>query len=661
MKGLWLALVPSVLAAQAARNDSASAPIHDVRYDVTFTRANAPYRVVDVAMTFTTAGNVERRALATRVDARRVRDQQLCALGRRRSMLSGDGKPLAWDKLDFDTWRIRPAGAKSVSRVVSTIAPTRSTTRCRGRGPTSCCSTGRTSSCIPKDSRFDFPATVTIHTERDWRIATGMTPREPTPRARIRRATTTISWTCRSSSAGSTWTARGRRPAGCDSRAIPPERSPARPRTSAWDQLKRVIPPETAVFGETPWRRYTVMQIADSTYGGASGLEHQNSHVDILAPAYVGSEFQPSLYAHEIFHAWNVKRLRPADMWPYRYVRPQPTPWLWVSEGITDYYADLAERARRRRRRERVLRADRRKDGRGRRRARPSSLEDASLNAWIHPVDGTEYIYYPEGFARGPSARHHDPRRERQRAFARRRDARPLPDRTTSRAAASRRLTGGPRSARAAGGKSFAAFSAKYIDGRAPFPIDSVLPLAGLRTHAAMVPRLGVMTQLDSNGVMVAQVQEGSAASAAGVRAGRLLVDGRRRRRAGRAVRGPPASQIRRVGRGLPAPDQGAARIGDAHASGKAALRTWRSDGGSRSQRQRKGGANSERDPEGDHRLNVGCRALVALSHGGNSAADAAHGPDVCDTDRISFHTVLSASSSSIGSDSPATRVVSSE
>src|SRR5204862_5240205 len=74
-----------------------------------------------------------------------------------------------------------------------------------------------------------------------------------------------------------------------------------------------------------------------------SGLEHQSSHVDVVSPMALGSQFQPSLYAHEIFHSWNVKRLRPADMWPYVYDRPQPTPWLWVSEGITDYYADLAE------------------------------------------------------------------------------------------------------------------------------------------------------------------------------------------------------------------------------------------------------------------------------------------------------------------------------
>ena len=53
-------------------------------------------------------------------------------------------------------------------------------------------------------------------------------------------------------------------------------------------QLSKVIPPEVAVFGEVPWSNYTVMQIVDSAYGGASGLEHQSSHVDVLAPNFVG-------------------------------------------------------------------------------------------------------------------------------------------------------------------------------------------------------------------------------------------------------------------------------------------------------------------------------------------------------------------------------------
>ena len=90
-------------------------------------------------------------------------------------------------------------------------------------------------------------------------------------------------------------------------------------------------------------------------------------------------------------------------MWPYDYARAQPTPWLWVSEGITDYYADLAEV------RGGVI------DAHGffaltagkindvAERARRSSLEDASLNTWIHPVDGTDYIYYPTR-ARSPAS-----------------------------------------------------------------------------------------------------------------------------------------------------------------------------------------------------------------------------------------------------------------
>jgi len=219
-----------------------------------------------------------------------------------------------------------------------------------------------------------------------------------------------------------------------------------------------------------------------------------------------------------------VKRLRPAEMWPYDYSRPQPTPWLWVSEGITDYYADLAE-----------LRGglvdekgfysltagklnEVAEVGWG-----AVSLEDASLNAWIHPVDGTEFIYYPKGslagllldiMIRDGSDNAHsldDVMRGLYQSDYKHSRGFTASDWWSAVSAA-------------AGGKSFAAFSAKYIDGRAPFPIDSIFPLAGLRAKAAMVPRLGVMTSLDSNGVVVSQVQEGSAAAAAGVRAGDYLL-----------------------------------------------------------------------------------------------------------------------------------------
>jgi predicted metalloprotease with PDZ domain len=46
--------------------------------------------------------------------------------------------------------------------------------------------------------------------------------------------------------------------------------------------------------------------------------------------------------AHEYFHLWNVKRIRPVQLWPYDYSREIETPLLWVSEGFTSYYGNLS-------------------------------------------------------------------------------------------------------------------------------------------------------------------------------------------------------------------------------------------------------------------------------------------------------------------------------
>ncbi|MGH9885448.1 MAG: PDZ domain-containing protein, partial [bacterium] len=321
--------------------------------------------------------------------------------------------------------------------------------------------------------------------------------------------------------------------------------------------MKKVIPPEIGVFGEAPWANYSVLQIVDSTFGGASGLEHQSSHVDVLAPPYVGSDFQPSLYAHEIFHSWNVKRLRPAEMWPYNYAHSQPTPWLWVSEGITDYYADLAEV------RGGVV------DAKGFYSltagkinevvaAGAVALEDASLNTWIHPVDGSGYIYYPKGSLAGfildVMIRDASDNKHSLDDVMR-----GLYQKTYKKGRGFTATDWWGAVSEAANGKSFTAFNAKYIDGREPFPWDSILPMAGLRAKQERVPRLGVLTQQDANGILVANVAEGSSADAAGVRVGDYLVavgdvavedqqfGARLRSRYGASVEGSPLSiKVRR-------------------------------------------------------------------------------------------------------------------
>lgn len=76
------------------------------------------------------------------------------------------------------------------------------------------------------------------------------------------------------------------------------------------------------------------------------GVEHTASTVFTLGPSY---EFmEPSLYneflgifSHELFHVWNVKTIRPADMFPYDYSRENYSELGYVYEGVTTYYGDL--------------------------------------------------------------------------------------------------------------------------------------------------------------------------------------------------------------------------------------------------------------------------------------------------------------------------------
>jgi S1-C subfamily serine protease len=113
----------------------------------------------------------------------------------------------------------------------------------------------------------------------------------------------------------------------------------------------------------------------------------------------------------------------------------------------------------------------------------------------------------------------------------------------------------------AAGGKSFADFAARYVEGRESYPWESVLTLAGMRATRPNAPRLGVYTLGDSAGILVTRVEEGSSAAAAGVREGDYLLavgdipvsdeqfGERFRAKFGAAAEGSPiAVQVRRAG-----------------------------------------------------------------------------------------------------------------
>jgi len=127
--------------------------------------------------------------------------------------------------------------------------------------------------------------------------------------------------------------------------------------------VQKIVETEVAIMGgEIPYRDYTFLLHLRQTAGG--GLEHLNScalgyprfgfKISTVDRSTSASPFDDtperdyrgflSLVSHEFFHLWNVKRIRPDALGPFDYTQENYTKMLWVAEGITDYYADLALR-----------------------------------------------------------------------------------------------------------------------------------------------------------------------------------------------------------------------------------------------------------------------------------------------------------------------------
>jgi predicted metalloprotease with PDZ domain len=98
------------------------------------------------------------------------------------------------------------------------------------------------------------------------------------------------------------------------------------------------------IVGKHPCKEY--LFIIHHVEEGGGGLEHANSNVvQMQRFAYTNKDRYLnflSLCAHEYFHLWNVKRIRPEALGPFDYSKENYTNLLWVAEGITSYYDELA-------------------------------------------------------------------------------------------------------------------------------------------------------------------------------------------------------------------------------------------------------------------------------------------------------------------------------
>jgi predicted metalloprotease with PDZ domain len=115
-------------------------------------------------------------------------------------------------------------------------------------------------------------------------------------------------------------------------------------RSSLVRDLEKIVRAETHMWGQPEFETYTFLFHFANDDRSGDGMEHLVS-TNIIEP---GALSEPSTYeetleaaAHEFFHVWNVKRLRPVELGPWDFTRPVATRGLWVAEGVTEYYGEL--------------------------------------------------------------------------------------------------------------------------------------------------------------------------------------------------------------------------------------------------------------------------------------------------------------------------------
>jgi predicted metalloprotease with PDZ domain len=109
------------------------------------------------------------------------------------------------------------------------------------------------------------------------------------------------------------------------------------------DKVGKVVLQEQAVYGETPaydFGTYTFLASVNP-YVHGDGMEHRNSTMITIPIVFSDNDRLLGVFAHEFFHCWNVKRIRPKTLEPFNFEKSDMSHELWFAEGFTQYYGDL--------------------------------------------------------------------------------------------------------------------------------------------------------------------------------------------------------------------------------------------------------------------------------------------------------------------------------
>lgn len=107
------------------------------------------------------------------------------------------------------------------------------------------------------------------------------------------------------------------------------------------DNLKKIVSSSVGIINDIPYKKYTFIAIGP----GRGGIEHLNNTTISFDGNGLNNEAgmnrMMNFIAHEYFHHFNVKRIRPMELGPFNYEMGNRTNQLWISEGLTVYYEYL--------------------------------------------------------------------------------------------------------------------------------------------------------------------------------------------------------------------------------------------------------------------------------------------------------------------------------
>ena len=329
--------------------------------------------------------------------------------------------------------------------------------------------------------------------------------------------------------------------------SYPDQDSNAGDRAKLVDGLKKIVHSEMAMMPEPDFSHYTFLFHFDPDLPMGDGMEHLNSTDIIVHGRLSGNGLSQALEtaAHEFFHLWNVKRLRPVGLGPFNYSREVYTRSLWFVEGLTTYYSyvNLLRSGiwGRKEFLDRIageVRALREAPGR-----KLMSAESSSFHAWFYDRSpqmqetnfaNTTISYYNKGALLGMlldleirSATHGEKSLD---------DVMRLMYRKFYESPATTYYLHGRGytekdildAVNQVSGADFTPFFRKYIAGTTPLPYKQVLAKAGLALHIATSPKappsLGVLVEPADTGVRIFAIRPGGAADRAGLSRDDVLI-----------------------------------------------------------------------------------------------------------------------------------------